>query len=83
MNKLIYLCFILCFSNHMEAQNLVDLFKKVNSSVAVLHTINSVSAGSGDKQKVNTDRKDKILAEDAARFELEFTCCAFCRRISR
>ena len=39
----------------MEAQNLVDLFKKVNSSVAVLHTINSVSAGSGDKQKVNTD----------------------------
>lgn len=55
MGKLIILSLSLCFSVTINAQNLVDLYKKVNSSVVVIHTINSVSAGSGDKQKVNTD----------------------------
>ena len=55
MKKLIILSITLCFSFNLNSQNLVDLYKKVNSSVVVIHTLNSVSAGSGDKQKVNTE----------------------------
>jgi len=55
MKKLIILSIALCFSFNLNSQNLVDLYKKVNSSVVVIHTLNSVSAGSGDKQKVNTE----------------------------
>lgn len=37
------------------SQNLATQFKKVNSSVVVIKTINSVSQGQGDKSKVSTE----------------------------
>lgn len=36
------------------AQNLANLYKKVNSSIVVIKTVNNVSVGRGDKQKVKT-----------------------------
>ena len=38
-----------------SAQQLTDLYKKVNSSVVVIETMSSVSAGGGDKKKVKTE----------------------------
>lgn len=45
----------LCISFNSFSQNLVDLYKKVNSAVVVIKTENSTSIGRGDKKKVNTE----------------------------
>jgi len=54
MKKVLVFSLALFVSFVSFSQNLADLYKKVNSSVVVIKTINAVSAGSGDKQKVNT-----------------------------
>lgn len=54
MKKYISFALVFFISFITFSQNLGNLYKKVNSSVVVIKTINAVSAGSGDKQKVNT-----------------------------
>lgn len=54
MKKYVGFAFVFFISFTSFSQNLANLYKKVNSSIVVIKTINSVSAGSGDKQKVQT-----------------------------
>jgi serine protease Do len=54
MKKLLAFTLLFFISFITFSQNLVNLYKKVNSSVVVIQTVNKVSAGSGDKMKVNT-----------------------------
>ncbi|MFD1294859.1 S1C family serine protease [Lutibacter holmesii] len=55
IKKIVSLCLILVVSIASFAQNLPSLYKKVNSSIVVIKTVNNVSAGKGDKQKVSTE----------------------------
>lgn len=54
MKKYVGFAFVFFISFTSFSQNLANLYKKVNSSIVVIKTINNVSAGSGDKQKVQT-----------------------------
>ncbi|SNR55925.1 serine protease Do [Lutibacter agarilyticus] len=54
MKKYISIALVFFVSFTAISQNLASIYKKVNSSTVVIKTINNVSAGSGDKQKVNT-----------------------------
>lgn len=53
--KKIAITIVFCITFNSFSQNLVDLYKKVNSAVVVIKTESNVSAGSGDKKKVNTE----------------------------
>jgi len=55
MKKIFTLSLLLLTSHFAIAQSLPELYKKVNASVVVIHTMTSATAGAGDKQKVNTE----------------------------
>jgi len=55
MKKTLTISLLILLSQITIAQSLPNLYKKVNSSVVVIQTMNRTSAGAGDKQKVNTE----------------------------
>lgn len=52
MKKIVVLILFISFSAF--SQNLVSVYKKVNSSIVVIQTVSEVSTGAGDRQKVST-----------------------------
>lgn len=54
MKNLFLFVLTIFVASSIQAQNLSKIYKKVNSSVVVIKTINEVSAGTGDRMNVNT-----------------------------
>lgn len=52
MKRILILMLLISFTGF--SQNLVSVYKKVNSSIVVIKTMSNVSEGAGDKQKVST-----------------------------
>jgi serine protease Do len=55
MKKTIFFVIAVVFSTISNAQSLSELYQKVNSSIVVIKTQSNISAGLGDKKKVNTE----------------------------
>ena len=55
MKKTISLVIALFIATLINAQSLSELYQRVNSSIVVIKTQSNISAGLGDKKKVNTE----------------------------
>lgn len=54
MKKILSLSLIFFISTASFSQNLATLYKKVNSSIVVIKTVNNMSVGGGDTEKIQT-----------------------------
>lgn len=55
MKKIFPIAFVFLLAQSAIAQSLPKLYQKVNSSVVVIQTISRTTAGSGDRQNINTE----------------------------